>query len=394
MNSNKIESIREGKGIRSSSRTISKSLLLSILGILFLVPAAIPLAAASAPHCVAAGGTGMTAYMVVSHSHQKISGMTIDATGCDIGIYVAPWTHDVQISGNTITGANDHGIMVQDASEIRIVNNLVTGNGVNGGHSCNFISPPCIAEDKALQLVGTKDSFVGYNVVSFNSADGGIGVTDDNKTFDPAALAGSANGPHQSVDVWVVGNSALNNLVGCGIVASTYDEHVGLRDINILYNTITGSSPSQVGAGAPPYVGQIVVATDGQLTSIFDTVVSHNTLAGSLLPGIVVHSNVFGDKIIDTKITDNILTQNGFYPPQFATGPNDPQAADGTTGIALIAEVGVQPPNTPNPILAFTIVRSNTVLGDQNGVWICHTSKTLISNLQGNSINKIVSCPS
>ena len=63
-----------------------------------------------------------------------------------------------------------------------------------------------------------------------------------------------------------------------------------------------------------PFIGQIVVATDAPATTIRDVTIRGNTLTGSFLPGIVLHANVFADKIVDVKIIGNLLAQNGYYP--------------------------------------------------------------------------------
>ena len=371
--------------------------VLATIGALFLIPLAIPAPSAFASvggggGCVPAGGTGLTAKVVVWSSHTVISGKVINAAGCDVGIYVKPGTSDVRITGNTITGANDHGVLVQDSYEVSVDHNFVTLNGQNGGHSCNVVAPPaCIPEDKGIQFVGTAYSTISNNVVSYNNADGGIGVTDDNQTFNPAALMASSNGPHRSHDDAVKNNNVFNNLAGCGIVISGYDAHVGVRDIWVVGNTVIGSSPEQVMSGAPPYIGQIVVAADGPFVPIFRVHVLGNTIADALLPGIVVHSNVFGDRMVNITLGWNVISNTGFYPPEFAT-PNVPVQANGPTGISLVAEVGIQPPNTPNPVLQHTVVISNTILSVTNGVWLCGTTHTFIGNLKGNAANPVVTC--
>ena len=65
--------------------------------------------------CLTAGSTGLTTKVILA-SNQQLTGTAINATGCDIGIFVGPGTKKVLISGVTVTGANEHGIFVQDAS--------------------------------------------------------------------------------------------------------------------------------------------------------------------------------------------------------------------------------------------------------------------------------------
>ena len=123
--------------------------------------------AAAAATCAQAGTTGLSAAKVVSTSTSTLTGTTITAKGCDVGIYVAPTTSGVTIKGVTVTGANDHGIFVQDASHITIETSKVEGNG---------LAPTAgIGDNKALMLVGTSTSTITGNTVSGNVADGGIG---------------------------------------------------------------------------------------------------------------------------------------------------------------------------------------------------------------------------
>ena len=342
--------------------------------------------------CSPAGSTGLTTKMVLT-SKQQLTETTVTATGCDIGIYIGPGSDKVLISGVTVTGANEHGIFVQDSSHITIQYSVVTGNGV-AGHACppsGAAPPTCIAEDKGIELVGTSDSVVAQNVVSYNRADGGIGVADDGPT-DPGApgtFPGFAHGAKNDV---ISDNLIIDNSSGCGIVIAAYNQGTPVDNIQAYGNTIIGTAPAsgQLFPPAGSYIGQIVVATDGPFAEISNTQVAGNKLDGSELPGIVVHSNVFGDVIKQTMIRDNVMADNGYYPGPPATAPNDPGVTQGTTGIALIAEIGGT--DTPAPVLEDTNVDSNTILNDANGVWLCGTHHTNVHQLQGNSTKPVVAC--
>lgn len=343
--------------------------------------------------CVAAGNTGLTTAVTLTSNGQLI-GATVNATGCDIGIYVGPGAEKVLISGVTVTGANQHGIFVQDASRVTIRYSVVTGNGVAGTACPAAGTPPpgCIAEDKGIELVGTSDSAVTHNVVSHNRADGGIGVADDGAT-DPGAPStnpGNANGARNDV---VSDNLIVDNSNGCGIVVAAYNQGTPLDNIQVVGNTVIGAAPTPGQEFPPrpdPLIGQIVVATDGPFAEISNAQVVGNKLDGSELPGIVVHSNVFGDAISQTVIRDNVIADNGYYPGPPAQAPNDPGVLQGTTGISLIAEVGGS--DAPSPVLTNTNVGSNTILNDKNGVWVCGTENTNVHQLQGNPTNPYVVC--
>jgi hypothetical protein len=342
--------------------------------------------------CSPAGNTGLTAKVILT-SNQQLTGTTIAANGCDIGVYVAPGSDKVLISGVKITGANEHGIFVQDASHVTIQYSVVTGNGV-AGHACppaGPAPPTCIAEDKGVELVGTSDSTITHNVVSQNRADGGIGIADDGPT-DPGAPGTFPGFSHGAKNDVVSDNLIVDNSNGCGIVVAAYNQGTPVDNIQVTGNTVIGAAPAAGQFFPPPgsFIGQIVVATDGPFAQISNTQVVGNTLDGSELPGIVVHSNVFGDVITQTLIQDNVIADNGYYPGTPAVTPNDPGVSQGTTGIALIAEVGGT--DTPAPVLAHTNVGGNTILNDTNGVWLCGTTFTNIHQLQGNSTNPIVTC--
>jgi len=184
----------------------------------------------------------------------------------------------------------------------------------------------------------------------------------------------------------------INNSNGCGIVIAAYNQGTPVDNIKVTGNAVTGTAPP-AGQLFPPhgsYIGQIVVATDGPFAEVSNTQVVGNKLDGSELPGIVVHSNVFGDVITQTLIQDNVIADNGYYPGPPATTPNGPGVSQGTTGIALIAEVGGT--DSPSPVLRHTNVSGNTILNDTNGVWLCGTDHTNVHQLHGNSTNPIVAC--
>lgn len=382
----------------------STIIAISVISILLVATAALRASPVSASVCSPAGGTGLTASMIAT-SHQTISGITINAAGCDVGIYIGPGTNHVDISGVTVTGANDHAIFAQDASQITVENSFVSGNGL-APHTCAFPGAPgpCIAENKAIQFVGTTNSQITGNVVSHNSADGGIGIADDGPASvggDPAALSASATKPTPSHNDEISGNTIVDNENGCGIVVASYDANVGVKDIKVEGNTVIGVAPSGAPNSGPyggpgSFYGQIVVAGDGPFAQVSNVKVDNNVVSGSLLPGIVVHSNVFGDTIDNTEISGNTVANNGYYPPFF--GPpgdtNTPLAPTLSNGISVVAEVGVQPPHLgPDPTVSHTHIKSNTILADNNGVWLCGTDHTDISHLQGNPTNPTATCP-
>jgi parallel beta-helix repeat protein len=336
------------------------------------------------PTCVPAGTTGLNT-LLIADSSQEISGETINAAPCDVGIFVPPGSHNVVISDNNIFGAKIHGIFVQDSSRVRISENYVHDN--SGGVpavSCDFNPRPCVNEGKAIQLVGTSNSVVSENRIT-RDLFGGIAVTDDG-AVDPGALNSGASNPANNN--LIEGNKITRVSNDCGIVIAVYNPETASHNV-IRENVVLGSSPP---FGVNPYVGQIVVATDGPGATITHTTITDNEIVGSTLPGIVVHSNAPGDKITDTKIRDNTLGNNGYYPPFFSS-PNTPVAANGPTGISLVAEAY---PGMPTPPSIYgTTLSDNKISPDTIGVWLCKTTGTTIHDTpdEGSSVTSaVVTC--
>ncbi|MDH2901787.1 MAG: right-handed parallel beta-helix repeat-containing protein [archaeon] len=357
-----------------------KILLISTLSVLVISLFAFPgifVNAASTTHCQPAGTTGLTA-LIVAKPHQTISG-NVNAKGCDIGVYVGPGVGGVVIKYATITGANDHGILAQNTWNLAVKYDLVTGNGL-APHTCppppTPPSGPCIAEDKAVQLVGTINSQVIHNSVKLNFADGGIGVADDG-TIDPGALN---PGPAHAGDGNLIAyNYVSDNAFGCGIVIAAYNAGEGVAHNVVLKNVIHGSSLKDFANSHKPYVGGIVVAADTPGTSAYGNSVIGNMIKESLIPGIVVHSNAPGDHVVGTLLLNNKITNNGVEAP-----PNDPTLP---TGIEVVAEV----PHLA--VLRDTWVIGNTVTSDHYGVWTCNSLNTHIIDIDGNAMVPIASCP-
>jgi parallel beta-helix repeat protein len=351
---------------------------------LSLVPFGVQAAHAS-PSSSPAGSSGLTTLMT-AHSGQMISGKTIDAAGCDVGIYVPPGSNNVRITRDDISGAGIHGIFVQDSSRIFISNNNVHDNSAGvPAVSCDFVkSGPCVAEGKAIQLDGTSNSIIARNLIT-NDQFGGIGVADDGP-IDPGALMPGALSPANNNIV--MGNQIINVAHDCGIVVAVYNQEIASNNL-VINNDVEGSLPP---FGVNPYVGQIVVATDGPGATIQNTFLVNNIVNGSTLPGIVVHSNAPGDLIVGTFIIGNTLGNNGYYPAFFAS-PNTPVADNGTTAISLVAEAYPGMPTPPS--ISGTVLINNTISPDQNGVWLCKTTGTAIMNTpnqQSSVTNPVVTC--
>jgi hypothetical protein len=243
---------------------------------------------------------GFTA-KVVAHSGQTIRG-AINATGYDVGIYIGPGVHTVRDLGARVTGANDHGILAQDAYNDEIRYSTVEGNGLNRHAG--------LSEDKAITLAGTRNVVVAGNRLSGNG-DGGVGVYDDGPnstvTFAPVALHPRGIASSGNV-VW--GNTIRDNFNGCGIVVAAKNAGGGVHSTLVAFNQVFGFDPAG-GDNTPGTVGGIVVA-GGQLgtVDVSRTVVIRNRVTGGLIPGVAIHSSAPG-QVGGTQVLGNVLIRNG-----------------------------------------------------------------------------------
>jgi hypothetical protein len=323
-----------------------------------MAPLAVPLVGAQTPACQPAGTTGLTAAKVAV-SGESISG-PVDASGCDVGIFVGPGLSHVVIENATVTGANDHGILVQNASDIVIEDSTVTGIGAHA-ITCPPGKPsakPCINENKPIELVGTTNSVVKDNLVTGNRSDGGIGVADDGK-IDPGALKPGIQSASRGN--LIEGNVVVDNAAGCGIVVAAYNPGAGVWDNRVVANTVSGN------------VAGVVVAADSPATTAVDNIVEGNTITDNFIPGVIVHSNTPGDVVRGTVVEDNTLAGNG--PDPSADGGHGPKAS---TGIVVVAEPRPPgfPAGLPNALLSGTSLIGNTVGSETIAVFTAHATDT------------------
>lgn len=334
------------------SRLVRVSAIVSALSIGSCLLVAAP-AGAAAPVCQSAGSTGLTA-AVIATSNQTITG-TIDATGCGVGVYIGPGITGVTVDNATISGANDHGILVQDASNDTIENSLVTGNGLNPSTCPSPPTPPtgpCISEDKGIELVGTSHVTVEDNVVTKNMADGGIGVADDGPIDPGAPQPGTLHPGYHNL---IKGNVISGNPTGCGIVVAAYNPGAGVSNNVVEGNDVTGN------------VAGIVVAADAPHTLAINNDVFQNVASGNFIPGVIVHSNAPGDVVVGTDVEGNVLSGNG--PDPHAAGGKGPA---GPAGIVVIAEPlpPGAPASLPKAIVRDTTVKGNTYAGETVNLFI------------------------
>ena len=309
------------------------AILGSALGL--ALAAAIPVASASATTTLPNGFSAK----VVATSGETITG-AIDATGYDLGIYVGPGVHGVRIERATVTGANDEGIFVQDASDVVIENSTVENNAVAPASG--------LSEVKGIALAGTRNVLVKDNTVESNDH-GGIGVYDDgpNSPFAPDAID---TVPVPGVGNVVMGNLVKDNLADCGIVLSAKNPGGGVAHNVITRNTVVGG------------VGGIIVAGGAfGRVDVTGNVVTRNVVTGGFIPGISLHA--FGPGVIaGTMLIGNVLSDNG-----------NGAVSEETTGIEIAAGYG--------GTIAGTQVLGDSVTGDHYGVFHVGDTGTHIAAL-------------
>jgi hypothetical protein len=322
-----------------------------------LVPAA---AAQAAPSCTPdVGHSGLSA-AVVAQPHQTIAHRTIDATGCDIGVYIGSGVTHVTIDSVTVTGANFQGIFAERTAHLTVENSTITGNGFNTLADDADPLPGSgvkshVGQSFAISLFGVSYSTVKDNIV-FNNGRGGIGVMDNGPT-DPGTITQDAAAPlTSSSHDQIVGNTTYANFNGCGIVAATQNVGGSLSHLLLAENTISGTGFSPSG----PDIGGIVVAADLPGSSVSDVTVRGNTVTSSFEGGVIVNAEAPNSFTKDVHVTENTVTANNF---------GHLEAPD-TAGILVFANPEASGiPNMTDPANIGTMVWNNVVADQFYGIW-------------------------
>jgi hypothetical protein len=308
---------------------------------------------AQAAVCTAAGTTGLTAATIATNG-QTITGAAVDATGCDVGIYVGSGINNVTITGTTVSNANDEGILAEGNTGLTVTASTISNNSVNP-HST-------IPDEHALMLDGVVNASITNNTLTGNNS-GGIGLA-DNGPVDPGTPNPGPGTPVASTGNTISGNMISGNPGGCSIIVEAWNAGGGITGTLVQSNTVTGT----VGKFGPhgPDIGQIVVADDALGASISGTTINANTVTQSFLSGITLHANAPNDVIANTAITNNVLSQNNW---------GDANGAPSTDAIALIVESF--PPGIAASITG-TSISANTITNQVVAIWIKGATSTTI----------------
>jgi parallel beta-helix repeat protein len=232
----------------------------------------------------------------------------IEAKGLPTGIYVDgidnPKLSGVLISGLTVRNANYEGILVANASNVTVTNNILTGNDAGltmtpQGPTCPGIPAFETGEGfdcgEGIHLMGTDHSNVIANTVQNNA--GGILVSDD---------TGAAH------DNLIAGNTVTDNPLDCGI---TIASHVpapltgSKAPLGVFQNVVSGNTSSRNGLkGEGAGVG-IFASAPG--TGAYGNVVVNNVLTGNDLPGVAMHGHAPNQNLNNNVIVGNQISGNG-----------------------------------------------------------------------------------
>lgn len=262
----------------------------------------------------------------------------INATGDSNGVTISGSAADgTMIKGLTVENADNHGIFVVNSDNVVITEMVATQDGINADAK--------IAEDKAIELVGTAHDLVVDNTVTANGQ-GGIGVA-DNGVMNPGAPTPMGTAA-PALDNIVEGNTISNSGKACGIVVASYNTNEGVLDTIVSDNSVS-TSP----AG-------IVVAADTPDSSAIGNVVIDNTAFNNSLPGVILHSNAPGDIVSNNSVIGNTVYGNLADP--------EVKADSGPTGIIAIGVV------TP---VTHSLISGNQVSGETYGIYLANSPGVL-----------------
>jgi parallel beta-helix repeat protein len=259
----------------------------------------------------------------------------IDATGLLNAVTVNGGTDSahldgvshVIISGFTVRNANAQGIVVTNAFDVTISNNISTGNDKSlnvEALMCPPLPPYFQGGEgfdcgEAIHLSGVHHSTVANNFV-YNNA-GGILISDD-------------TGPNH--DNLISGNTVQDNPYDCGITIASHHfvspvpPHAPTDpSVGIYHNTIIGNLSQRNGlvTGEGAGIGLFTGPPGAQNNN---NVVANNILKDNALPGVALHSHTPDQTLNGHLIVGNTISGNG---PDGDPGTTVP------TGISIFSEV-------------------------------------------------------
>ena len=268
------------------------------------------------------------------------AGVTIEGDGAS----------GASVTGFTITGAQQEGLLVQHTSHVTVAHNRVTNNDL----ACQPQVNPGLDCGEGLHLRAVSHSRIVDNEVSHNT--GGIHITDG----VPAGSIGegafgytSPSGP--SFDNLIEGNSVIANLWDCGISLPSHNSTAlgnptagGVYDNTITKNLVLDNGTSGSGGAG------ILVATPFPGTAAYDNVITHNVVSGNGHSGVAIHSHAPAQDVHGTVIKDNEIGRNN-------------SIGDNSAGVTQTAGVIVFSAVVP---VTGTVITHNHFVDDYYGIWL------------------------
>lgn len=244
----------------------------------------------------------------------------ISANGHSNGIYVdglsAPGLANISISGFTVQDAGFEGMLIQNASDVTIFDNIVRHNDQNlqiQNDACPGLPPFETNEGgdcgEGIHLMGVNHSTVANNLVEQNS--GGILVSDETAPN------------HDNV---ITRNLVQDNAYDCGITMASHRAYVtsGTAPLafGMYHNTVSANESRHNGFGSEQGGAGIGIFAPGPGTSNTMNSIVHNRVIDNSMPGISLHTHAFltfpnhppNPNINDNVIVDNYVSGNGGDP--------------------------------------------------------------------------------
>jgi parallel beta-helix repeat protein len=265
-----------------------------------------------------------------------------------------------------VQNANFEGILVLNATEITISNNLVTGNdrslNITAGTCPN--QPPYETNEgfdcgEGIHLMAVNHSVIAKNIVRNNS--GGILLSDE-------------TGPTH--DNLISGNTVNNNAYDCGITLASHAPAPSsglMLPAGVYHNTINGNISMNNGLLVPGAGAGVGLFAPGPGNATYGNVVVNNTLTGNGMPGVAMHNHASVLHAPPVNLNDNVIVGNTISGNAADT---DDAATPGPTGINIFSLAPV----------TGTIIAQNKITNEQFDVVVntpAADALTTLNDLQG-----------
>ena len=258
----------------------------------------------------------------------------IDAKGLPNAVYVdgfdAPTPlAEVIIKGFTIESANFEGVLIQNASNVTLVDNIVKANdhGLDVSASKCPNQPAFETNESAdcgegIHLIAVDHSIIADNESTENS--GGILASDETGTT------------HDNV---FTRNKVHDNPYACGITLASHAGYVKTGQaplaFGVYHNTISDNDSYHNGDGIPGGGSGVGIFAPGPGNINRDNSVVGNRLTDNALAGVALHNHVFltfpghppNPILSDNAIVGNYIAGNG---------PDGSLPTTGKTGISIL----------------------------------------------------------